>query len=193
MTRRRPWFTLAVVAALGCQDKAPPGTTDGHSSTGATGADTAATGDASGPGAESSTEGPDVGPYDLFRCGFKWECHLSQHFFYQDSIPSECAVELVRAGDPAGMLVIPYFVPFCSDWRHLVLLRGDGTAVVQLASATALECDDHPNVLFSEPQLLCELDLPSDFAELDAWFPEFKNCVEGEYLTCDDARALLGE
>jgi hypothetical protein len=171
----------------GCQDKAPPGPTDGDasgtdgpSSTGAT-------------GAESSTEGPDVGPYDLFRCGFKWECQLSAHFFDQETIPSECAVELVRAGDPAGMLVIPYFVPFCSDWRHLILLRGDGTAVVQIASATALECDDHPNVLFSEPQLLCELDLPPDFAELDAWFPVFKNCAEGEYLTCDDARALLGE
>ena len=111
----------------------------------------------------------------------------------EPGIPSNCAAQLIRSEKPGVILVTPYFVPFCEDWVRLLILRGDGTVLVQSGTAYEEACVEHPDISVAGPQQSCELDLPGDFAGLEGWFPVVKNCVDGEPLTCAGVLELLGE
>ena len=176
---------LAVcLAVLGCGDDIAGG---------GTGSSTGAGTESSGSSGAPTTGGmPESVPHDLFQCGLERDCLLSEHFnMVEPGMPSECAAQLIRSDKPGLMIVAPYRLPFCDDWSRLLLLRGDGTVIVQVSTAHEEDCEDHPDTFVAGPQQSCSLDLPDGFDQLDAWFPNVKDCVEGEFLTCTEAIELL--
>lgn len=200
MVASPPFLSLCCIfVAVGCHNQ--PGTTSsgGGEESGASGEPStgAGTGSSGGSSSEMGSSGapttgdlPEPSPYDLFQCGLERDCPLSQHYYMnQPGMPSHCAAQLVRSAMPGVMLVYPHYVPWCSDWMHLLILRGDGTVLVQFGTASEEACD----ILVPGPQQSCELDLPDDFAELEEWFPVVKNCVDADPLTCAGVLELLGE
>ncbi|MDC0667206.1 hypothetical protein [Nannocystis radixulma] len=171
-----------------------PTTGVGETATSASTGPTTDDDETTGSGSTGSTTG-DGGMGGLRECGFMRDCLLSEHFFKTEpGMPSECAAEFVRSGEPALLVVAPYYVPFCRDWSRIMVLAGDGSVVVQTATADAgSECKAPPTVFEAGPQERCELDLPPDFDTLTEWFPAVKNCVEGEWYDCESLAALLGE
>ncbi|MBZ5713310.1 hypothetical protein [Nannocystis pusilla] len=193
-----------IVVRLALLGIACNGTTGGGSSsdsgTSTSGSGTAASGTTTGDGetATSATTAPTTGEArlaDLRECGFTRDCLLSEEFFKTEpGWPSECAAEFVRSGEPALFVVAPYGVPYCHDWIRIMVLPGDGSVVMQTATADAgPECQAPPTEYEVGPQERCELDLPPDFDALTEWFPAVKNCVEGEWYDCESLAVLLGE
>ena len=146
-------------------------------------------------------------PEDLFACNLPLSC---PEMSVDSAGPEEeeCARSTVASGKPNVLLATADPGPWLDEWQFLLILRGDGTAVLQIrerhcdgdwTARSGAPCPTDMteqyqcNVVFPSSNTTCELD--GDTSGLcDWWLWSFKlaDCtpIDTELL-CSDAKAIL--
>jgi hypothetical protein len=82
---------------------------------------------------------------DLFACPFEGASWCPAFNSYTpDPAADECAARLVSAGEPGVLLATDEVFPIYHRVETLVILQGDGTAIVQKRSCEAERCHEEP-------------------------------------------------
>jgi hypothetical protein len=134
-------------------------------------------------------------PEDLFACNLPLSC---PEMFGDWNEPGavECAGSKVASGKPHVLLATADPCPGNYEAQFLVILRGDGTAVLQIRER---ECDEDCtetlteqwkcNVVFPSNTPTCELD--GDLCGWWLWDFDLTNCTSIDpELSCSDAKAI---
>jgi hypothetical protein len=163
------------------------------------------------PGCSSKVESGNGGTTkeDLFKCNLGAYC--PETFLHIDVPQSPCAGYLVTSGKPGVLLATLTPGPYVDETQSLILLRGDGTAVLQNRERHC-DGDDPPcPVPWEQPtvQQQCTVAISSGLAAACAaggtggagggpsgtcsWLPwgNLLNCTTIDELSCSDAKAIL--
>jgi hypothetical protein len=190
---------LIMAVAFGCTS-----TVSGGSGSGGTGG--SGTGGAGGSGAGGTDAGP---PHnDLFACGVALSCErISTHLYPEPPWALECAAKLLLSGAPGALSTLLTPGPYIDEVEDLVLLLGDGTALIQTrerhcGAPGEDPCGVTPQWEPVSAHQLCKVEVPPGLAQACdpgcmtscncSWNPQWSECAPVEDWTCQAVMTALG-
>ncbi|KYF91964.1 hypothetical protein BE20_13230 [Sorangium cellulosum] len=196
---RLAWAALLLVAAqvpfvAACSDTVD-GSGDPEPDTG---------NDPSGEGG-GDVSAPETAP-DLFACGLELSCEkISRHLGPEPREALECAARLLLSGGTGVLAALDTPGPFIDETESLIVVLGDGTALVQTRERHCGAPDEPPCQpdTWEAPSLhqICDVDIPEsmeeaceeDSEEGCVWVPwsGLSNCQAVDDATCTDLAERL--
>ncbi|WP_438005962.1 hypothetical protein WME89_46110 [Sorangium sp. So ce321] len=192
---RLAWVALLLVAAQVPFVTACSGAVDGS---GDPEPDTGT--DPSGEGGGGGASAPETAP-DLFACGLELSCDkISRHLAAEPREALECAARLLLSGGGGVLSALDTPGPFIDETESLIVVLGDGTALVQTRERHCGAPDEPPcqDDTWEAPSLhqICDVEIPAsmeeaceeDSEEGCVWVPwsGLSNCQAVDDATCDD-------
>ena len=143
---------------------------------------------------------------DLFACGVTTDCpQMSIHLYPEPEPALICAAKLIVSNQPGALSAIEVPGPNFFQTERLIILQGDGKALVQ-SRHRECEIGSCPDPVPWEPSSahqICDVVLGNDVAagcaamddttcRWSPWGPgKLENCMEVADWSCDDVVAAL--
>ncbi|MRG98525.1 hypothetical protein [Polyangium spumosum] len=186
------------------------GNGDATGSGGASSSATSSAGGFGGSGGSGGAGGAGGGGQvhtDLFACGVTTDCpQMSIHLSPEPEQALVCAAKLIVSSAPGALSALEVPGPNFTQTERLIVLQGDGKALVQSRHRACEIGSCPPEPIPWEPSSahqICDVVLGDDVAagcaamddmtcRWSPWGPgKLENCVEVEDWGCDDVAALL--
>jgi hypothetical protein len=157
---------------------------------------------------EGDTEGEAPQHVDLFACeGLSLSCEqITVHIDGEPAEAVECAAHLVVSTDPGLLSVVDAPGPNIDEVEHLMVILGDGTAILQTRERhCGIDEDCDPNLPWeaASAHQVCDVEVAEGLAaacdpacETECYcrwegLGQLRNCETIEDWSCDDALAAL--